>query len=56
MINKKWDELLKDEFKKPYFKQLGVFVKNEYGKKTVYPEYKNIFNALRYTDIQIMMK
>ena len=33
MINKKWDELLKDEFKKPYFKQLGVFVKNEYGKK-----------------------
>ena len=50
MINKKWDELLKDEFKKPYFKQLGVFVKNEYGKKTVYPEYKNIFNALRYTD------
>ena len=24
MINKKWDELLKDEFKKPYFKQLGV--------------------------------
>ena len=50
MINKKWDELLKEEFKKPYFKQLGVFVKNEYGKKTVYPEYKNIFNALRYTD------
>ena len=38
MINKKWDELLKDEFKKPYFKQLGVFVKNEYGKKTVYPD------------------
>ena len=49
MINKKWDEILKDEFKKPYFKKLGVFVKNEYGKKTVYPEYKNIFNALRYT-------
>ena len=50
MINKKWDKLLKEEFKKPYFKQLGVFVKNEYGKKIVYPEYKNIFNALRYTD------
>ena len=43
MINKKWDELLKDEFKKPYFKKLGIFVKNEYGKKIVYPEYKNIF-------------
>ena len=50
MINKKWDTLLKDEFQKPYFKKLGVFIKDEYGKKVVYPEYKNIFNALRYTD------
>jgi len=50
MINKKWDEVLKEEMKKPYFKDLGIFVKNEYNKKTIYPEYKNIFNALRYTD------
>lgn len=50
MINKKWDIILKDELRKPYFKKLGIFVKNEYGKKTVYPEYKNIFNALRLTD------
>lgn len=50
MINKKWDIVLKDEIKKPYFRDLGVFVKNEYGKKIVFPEYKNIFNALRYTD------
>lgn len=50
MINKKWDIILKDEMQKPYFKELGIFVKNEYGKKIIYPEYKNIFNALRYTD------
>ncbi len=50
MINKKWDIVLKDEMKKPYFRDLGIFVKNEYGKKVVFPEYKNIFNALRYTD------
>ena len=50
MINKKWDLLLKDEMKKPYFKKLGIFVKNEYGNKIIYPEYKNIFNALKYTD------
>ena len=50
MINKKWDILLKDEMKKDYFKNLGIFVKNEYHKKIIYPEYKNIFNALRYTD------
>jgi uracil-DNA glycosylase len=50
MINKKWDLLLKDEMKKEYFKNLGIFVKNEYNHKIIYPEYKNIFNALRYTD------
>lgn len=50
MINKKWDIILKDDFSSEYFKKLGVFVKNEYSKKTIYPEYKNIFNALRYTD------
>ena len=50
MINKKWDLLLKDEMKKDYFKELGIFVKNEYNKKTVYPEYKDIFKSLRLTD------
>lgn len=50
MINKKWDIVLKDDFSSEYFKKLGVFVKNEYNKKIIYPEYKNIFNALRYTD------
>lgn len=50
MINKKWDVVLEPEFKKDYFKKLGVFVKSEYSKKIIYPEYKNIFNALRYTD------
>lgn len=50
MINKKWDIILKEEMQKDYFKQLGIFVKSEYNKKIIYPEYKNIFNALRYTD------
>lgn len=50
MINKKWDEVLKEEYKKPYFHDLGIFVKEEYQRKTIYPEYKNIFNALKLTD------
>lgn len=50
MINKKWDEILKDEFNKEYFKKLGTFVKNEYKNKICYPNYSDIFNALRYTD------
>ena len=50
MINKKWDIVLKDELNKEYFKKLGIFVKNEYKNKICYPQYKDIFNALRYTD------
>lgn len=50
MINKNWDIVLKDELNKEYLKKLGVFVKNEYKNKICYPQYKDIFNALRYTD------
>lgn len=50
MLNKKWDEILKKDMEKDYFKKLGSFVKNEYKTKICYPPYSNIFNALRYTD------
>lgn len=50
MINKNWDIILKDEFHKPYFKNLGIFVKQEYKTKQIFPPYENIFDALRFTD------
>ncbi len=50
MIGNKWDEILKDEFEKQYFKDLMDFVTNEYKTKTIYPYFPNIFNALKYTD------
>ena len=50
MIGNKWDEILKDEFEKPYFKELMEFVTNEYKNKIIYPYFPNIFNALKYTD------
>lgn len=50
MINKNWDKILASEFQQDYFKKLGIFVKNEYKTKQVYPKYKDIFNAFRYTD------
>ena len=50
MINKKWDIILKEEVKKEYFKKLGIFVKKEYKTKVIFPPYKNIFDALRFTD------
>lgn len=50
MINKKWDLILEKEFASDYFKKLGVFVRNEYQHKIIYPKYENIFNCLRFTD------
>ena len=50
MINKKWDIILKEEMQKPYFRELGIFVKNEYKHKEIFPPYENIFDALRFTD------
>ena len=50
MINKKWDIILKEEFTKDYFKKLGIFVKQEYKNKKIFPPYNNIFDALRFTD------
>lgn len=50
MINKNWDKVLEPELKKEYFENLGIFVKNEYKHKKIYPQYKDIFNAFRYTD------
>ena len=45
-IRRSWYEILKDEFSKQYFLDLQNFLKNEYANYTIYPEEKNIFNAL----------
>lgn len=42
-----WDEILKDEFSKPYYKELRQFLKQEYATRTIYPEMNNIFSALK---------
>jgi uracil-DNA glycosylase len=50
MINRQWDNVLKEEMSKDYFKQLGRFVKKEYRNKKIFPPYEDIFAALRLTD------
>ena len=50
MIGNKWDEILKEEFKKEYFKNLMDFVNGEYETKTIYPPKENIFEAFKHTD------
>lgn len=48
-IGNDWDEILKDEWSKPYYILLRKFLKQEYAKSTVYPDMHNIFNALKHT-------
>ncbi len=44
-IEPSWKQKLKDEFEKPYFKELTAFVKDEYLSQTIYPPPKFIFRA-----------
>ena len=58
MINNDWDSVLKDEYDKEYFKDLISFVESEYNNKTIYPEFSNIFNALKHTsfnDVKVVI-
>lgn len=44
-IESSWQELLQDEFEKPYFGELIGFVKDEYARNRIYPPGRLIFNA-----------
>ncbi|PWL72881.1 MAG: uracil-DNA glycosylase [Clostridiales bacterium] len=44
-----WDEILKGEFDKPYYKQLHAFLKREYGSRRIYPDMYSIFKAMQVT-------
>jgi uracil-DNA glycosylase len=48
-IDQSWQEVLGNEFKKPYFKNLEDFLEKEYGKETIYPPKELIFNAFNTT-------
>lgn len=47
-----WDIILADEWEKPYYKKLRVFLKEEYSTRTIYPDMLDIFNALKYTSFE----
>lgn len=51
MITNDWLPALQEEFKKPYYKELYQFVKEEYSKTVVYPPADDIFNALHLTPL-----
>ena len=51
MIGNDWDLYLSEEFEKEYFIKLMDFISEEYGTKTIYPPYDDIFNAFKLTPL-----
>ena len=51
-IGNDWDEILADEWDKPYYKTLRQFLAEEYKSRTIYPDKYDIFNALKHTSFQ----
>ncbi len=51
MINNDWLPALDEEFRKPYYKSLYEFVKNEYNTTRVFPPADDIFNAFHFTPL-----
>ncbi len=51
-IRQSWFELLKDEFDKPYFKNLQDFLKDERAKYDIYPADDLVFNAINYVPLE----
>ncbi len=47
-----WKAILKDEFEKPYFKELVQFVKKEYASAKCFPPGKQIFSAFNHTPFE----
>ena len=46
-LNNDWDQLLKDEFEKPYFRKLVFDILEEYKRYTVFPELNHVMKAFR---------
>lgn len=50
-IENDWLEAVSGEFRKPYYRELFQFVKDEYNRCMVYPNADDIFNALHFTPL-----
>ena len=58
MVGNDWDQILRDEYNKEYFKDLMKFVDNEYNTKICYPPKEDIFKALKttpYKDVKVVI-
>ena len=44
-----WDDLLKEEFGKPYYLKLREFLEKEYAEQTIYPQMDDLWTAFKLT-------
>ena len=51
MITNDWLDEIQGEFKKPYYRELYQFVRDEYSKAVIYPPADDIFNAMHFTPL-----
>lgn len=51
-IGNDWDNILSDEWQKPYFIGLSRFLDEEYENKVIYPKREDVFNALKHTSFE----
>ena len=47
-----WDDILKPEFEKEYYKNIREFLKYEYSHYKIYPNMNNIFDSLKYASYE----
>ena len=50
MLDGEWAKAVGAEFKKPYYRDLYNFVRDEYATHVVYPPADDIFNAMHFTE------
>lgn len=51
-FNNDWDSFFTNEFTKPYFKDIELFLKKEKKEKVIYPELGDVFNAYKETELK----
>lgn len=47
-----WENVLKDEFDKPYYQELRAFLRNEYATHMIYPKMTDIWTAFQLTSFK----
>lgn len=50
LIGNNWDNILQEEYKKEYFKNIVNFINKEYKEKSIFPPKSKILRALELTD------